>query len=96
MFDSVTQIDDALSNADLKKLNSRLDLVAYALNNRENLAEFSRKDFKTIDKQIKLAQIEEKKQQEKLFFSPNPIITDLHVLKMKIKRFIQKTVEKFN
>ncbi len=96
LFDSVTQIDDALSNADLKKLNSRLDLVAYALNNRENLAEFSRKDFKTIDKQIKLAQIEEKKQQEKLFFSPNPIITDLHVLKMKIKRFIQKTVEKFN
>ena len=96
LFESISQIEDTLSNANLKKLNKRLDLTEYALIKRENLAEFSQKDFKTVDKQIKIAQKEEKMQMDRLFYSPNPIITDLHILKMKINGFIDKIVNKSN
>ena len=89
-FSSIAQLDDALAHADLKRLNSRNDLVQYALLNMENLAEFSKKDFSEVDKLIKKSQLEEKKLLERAFYSPNPIIRDLHRFKMKVNRFFER------
>ena len=89
-FESIAQIDDALTNADLAKLNSRIDLVQYALLNRINLVEFSKKDFNAVDKQIKASKIKEKREMDKAFYSQDPFIMDMHRLKDKIKRFFER------
>ncbi len=89
-FASIEQIDNVLTNADLKKLNSRPDLVRYALLNRKNLVEFSKEDFQNVDKHIELSKQREKRELEKSFYSPNPFIMDLHNLKVKIKNFFER------
>ncbi len=90
VFSSISQIDDTLSKADLKRLNSRFDLVKYALLNNENLVEFSKKDFSIVDRQIRKSESEAKKMRERVFFTPNPLIMDLHRMKVKINRFFEK------
>ena len=95
-FESVEQIARTLESADLKKLNSRMDLVEYALLNKMNLDELSKCEFSELDKHLKRKKRRMKRELEKSYCPPNPFAADIHNLKVKFNGFIDRLRDKFN
>ena len=61
-----------------------------------DISELSHKDFKDIDAQIKKIRYENKKYQESIYYHPNPIVMDLHRMKIKISNYVKKVTKNFN
>ncbi len=93
-LESISQLDEILQKSNLEKLNKRPDIVSYGLARKMNISELSHKDFKDIDTQIKKIRYENKKYQESIYYHPNPIVMDLHRMKIKIASYIERTIKK--
>ena len=95
-LESISQLDEILQKSNLEKLNKRPDIVSYGLSQRMDISELSHQDFKDIDAQIKKIRYENKKYQESIYYHPNPIVMDLHRMKIKIANYIEKVTKNFN
>ena len=95
-LESISQLDEILQKSNLEKLNKRPDIVSYGLSRKMDISELSHKDFKDIDAQIKKIRYENKKYQESIYYHPNPIVMDLHRMKIKISNYVKKVTKNFN
>lgn len=95
-LESISQLDEILQKSNLEKLNKRPDIVSYGLSRKMDISELSHKDFKDIDAQIKKIRYENKKYQESIYYHPNPIVMDLHRMKIKISNYVEKVTKNFN
>ena len=95
-LESISQLDEILQKANLEKLNKRPDIVSYGLSRKMNISKLSHQDFKDIDAQIKKIRYENKKYQESIYYHPNPIVMELHRMKIKVANYIERAMKNFN
>ncbi len=95
-LESISQLDEILQKSKLEKLNKRPDIVSYGLSRKMNISKLSHQDFKDIDAQIKKIRYENKKYQESIYYHPNPIVMELHRMKIKVANYIERAMKNFN